>query len=332
MERIVTGIQPTGTGSPHLGNYLGAIKQITQIIDGSEPFVMVADAHATTTNFSPKDLKEASLVTAAALIASGVPGQYVFKQSCIPAHFELSTYLSHLATIGPMERMTQFKDKSQKSSNRDAIGFGLLNYPILMAADILVYNATVVPVGKDQHQHLQLTVDLAKKLNRKVGEKVVNVPKMRLVSSGAKIQDLLYPEKKMSKSAENQNGILYLSDDRDTFTKKIKRCVTDTKPYFDGEYSEQSDGLKNIINIISCFTNKEYEEICLEFNGKRYSELKEYFIELYDVNISPIRDNMNALLSNRDELISIIKIGNERSRETSNKIMNNIRDKIGLGI
>ena len=332
MKRIVTGIQPTGTGSLHMGNYFGAIKPLIEIINGTDAFVMVADTHATTVDFCPSKLREASLNTAATLYACGVDKSLVFKQSCVPQHYELATYLSHLSTIGPLERMTQFKDKSQKSQNNNSIGFGLLSYPVLMAADIIAYNATHVTVGKDQHQHLQLTCDLVNKLNNKIGYDAINIPKMILSSNNSKIMDILNPDKKMSKSAENQNGVLYISDGIDIASKKIKKSVTDSKPYFEGSFDEQTNGVKNLVRMLSDFTNISLEDICIDMEGKRYSELKNMLIEQFDLNIVPIQKNIDYMLSNKDDLIKNLIEGNERACSHATSTVSFIRNKLGLGL
>lgn len=331
MSIIVTGIQPTGTGSPHLGNYFGAIKPAAQIIEGKTAFVMVADVHATTVDFNPKELYESSMVTYSALVASGISSEVVFKQSMVPEHFELSTLLSHFASVGVMERMTQFKDKSSKSKDNDSIGFGLLTYPILMAADILAYNADFIPVGSDQDQHVQLTVQLARKVNHKLGFDFFTIPKV-IHSDGVKIKDILHPDKKMSKSAENQNGVIYLSDTMDEVLKKMRRAVTDSEPYLLEDKDKLSPGVVNLITILSLMDNSNFDDTHKELIGKRYSELKNRIVESFGKNILPIQIKMNDVLSNKEKIKEDMIISAERSRVKSRATVELLRNKLGLGV
>lgn len=330
MERIVTGIQPTGGGSPHLGNYFGAIAQIPELLENNEGYVMIADVHSTTVDFSPEELRKSSYITYASLVASGVPPHMIFKQSMVPEHFEMSTYLSHFATVGIMERMTQYKDKSQKSKTNDSIGFGLLNYPILMAADILSYNATIIPAGKDQVQHVQLAQELAKKVNNKFDYNFFNIPRI-VTTSGNKIMDLQYPEKKMSKSSENKNGVIYIMDELDTAVKKFKRSVTDSNPFITGNFEEQSDGVKNLVTILSLFKNSNINETFETLQGERYSKLKSELIDMFECKIIPIQNTIKDIISNTSVIDKNLIISSERSREVASSVVKLMKHNMGLG-
>ena len=289
---------------------------------------MVADVHATTVDFEPSELKKSSLLTAASLIAAGVPDDIIFKQSCVPQHYELAIYLSHLASVGQMERMTQYKDKSEEKG----VGFGLLSYPILMAADILSYNATTVPAGIDQHQHVQLAADLARKLNNKIGEDYLNIPKPKFTKN-PKIMDILNPDKKMSKSSANQNGVLYLTDTIDIAVNKIKRATTDSKPYFTDGFDDQSDAIKNLIVIISELMEITTDDVCIQLQGKRYSDLKNMLISAYSEHIIPIKEQIDYMMNNNQSYINeCIDAGSERAEKTSNSNVKIIRNKLGLGL
>lgn len=330
MATIITGIQPTGNGSPHLGNYFGAIKNIKKYINNSENkvYVMIADVHATTVPYNPKTLKEASKLTFASLVACGIPKENIFKQSMVPEQMELNSYLMNFATVGSMERMTQYKDKS---NDNKSIGFGLLSYPILMAADIIAYNATHIPAGKDQHQHVQLTQELVRKLNNVFGYQILNEPSI-IMEKGCKIMDLQYPEKKMSKSAANQNGVLYLSDDIEINIKKIKKAVTDSKPYIDGDFLEQSIGVKNIIELISLFSGKESIEVFNSLIGLRYSNLKELLIHEFKTNLETISTDINQIVSNEKYIKDSLIATSLKSRKEADYTLQLIKHNLGFGV
>lgn len=323
MKTILTGIQPTGNGSPHLGNYFGAIKNINKY-KNYNTFVMIADVHATTVDYIPSQLKQSCKITYAALVASGISPDIIFKQSSVPEQMELNSYIMNFATVGEMTRMTQYKDKSEKFN-----GFGLLSYPILMAADIIAYNSTHIPAGKDQHQHVQLTQELVRKLNNKFGYDLLNIPSI-IIEDGCKIMDLQYPNKKMSKSSDNQNGIIYLIDDLDINIKKIKKAVTDSKPYIEGSLEEQSDGVKNLIQLISLFSNISNENIFNSVVNLRYSSLKEMLIEEVKNKLSPISINMKEILKDENSINNNLLKSSNRSRHYASETVNCIKHNLGF--
>lgn len=325
MRTILTGIQPTGGGSPHLGNYFGAINNIKKY-NNDNVFVMIADVHATTVDFSPTVLKNSCKIAYASLVASGVDPSVIFKQSMVPEQLELNSYLMNFATVGEMSRMTQYKDKSVKNC-----GFGILSYPILMAADIIAYNTTHVPAGKDQHQHVQLAQELVRKLNNKIGYELINTPSI-IMEEGSKIMDLQCPEKKMSKSSENQNGVIYLIDDFDTNVKKIKKAVTDSKPYIEGSFEEQSTGVKNIIQLISLFSNSKHEDIFNGLLGFRYSNLKELLICEVEKHLQPISLKMKEILKDENTMNNNMLNSSHRARYNASETVKAIKHNLGFGI
>jgi tryptophanyl-tRNA synthetase len=269
-KRIVSALQPTG--SLHIGNYLGAVKQFVELQNEYDLFVFVADLHAITVPQNPSELRQKTIEVTRIYLAAGLDPEKctLFAQSHISGHTQLSWVLSTLARMGDLEKMTQFKDKSAKESSERA-GLGLFSYPVLMAADILLYDAALVPVGDDQLQHIELARTLARRFNDKFGETFV-VPEAKIQKLGARIMSLDDPSKKMSKSAASVYNYIALTDDAETITKKIKKAVTDSGAEI--LYSEEKPALKNLIDIYALFDNKTPQEIVTAYQGKGYKDFK----------------------------------------------------------
>lgn len=268
MKKILSGIQPSGILT--LGNYLGAIKNWTKIQNEYECMFFIADLHAITVNQDPEKLHKNIKNTVMQYLACGInPNKsIIFLQSQVHEHAELGWLLNNSAYMGELNRMTQFKDKSAKQEN---VKVGLFDYPVLMAADILLYDADYVPVGEDQRQHLEMTRTIAKRFNSQYGE-IFKVPEAYIPKTGARIKSLQDPTKKMSKSDSNPNAYISLLDPRDVIIKKFKKAVTDSENVV--KYSNEQPGIQNLIDIYSCVTGKEIKEIEAEFEGKGYGEFK----------------------------------------------------------
>lgn len=331
MDRIFSGIKPTHNGIPHLGNYLGALKQFVRS-DKIEQFYCVADLHATTTPFNPSDLKIAILNTAITLKAIGIDtnSNIIFQQSRVSTHSRLFVLLSHIASLGPLERMTQFKDKSQKSEGRE-IPFGLLSYPLLMAADILAYKANLVPVGDDQHQHLQLTQELAQRFNFRFndGKTYFPLPKPLFTVAGKRVMSIRDPGRKMSKT--EPDGAIFLDDSKDVVAKKFKRAVSDSL-YLPSEVEGLADrpAVRNLIDILAGIENVSLENICLEMGGKGNAALKDRLISSYEAHIGPIRNNFEQYSKNTDYIKSILENGNLKAQNVSIPIVEQAEYLMGL--
>ena len=271
-KRVLSGIQPTHD-SFHLGNYLGAIKQWAQLQEENDAFYCVVDLHAITVETDPKLLQKRTLLSAAQLIAIGLdPNKCtLFIQSHVPAHNQLAWVLECMTGFGEAGRMTQFKDKSQKGG-ADRTNVGLFTYPILQAADILLYQADLVPVGEDQRQHIELTRDLGQRFNNRYSE-VFNIPQAQIIKALAKINDLQDPNSKMSKSAASMSGVIELLDSSDVILKKFKSSVTDAGKEI--KYDEKSKpGISNLLTIHSAFSGKSITEVENEFADKGYGDFK----------------------------------------------------------
>ncbi|MGD9607656.1 MAG: tryptophan--tRNA ligase, partial [Leucobacter sp.] len=297
---IFSGMQPS-SDSLHLGNYIGALSQWTQMQASFDAFFCVVNLHAITVPQDPADLAERTRATAAQYIAAGIDPEQstLFVQSHVPAHAELAWVLNTLTGFGEASRMTQFKDKSQKQG-ADAASVGLFTYPILMASDILLYQADSVPVGEDQRQHVELTRDLAMRFNHRFGE-TFTVPEAQIQKGTAKIYDLQDPTSKMSKSAETEAGLIKVLDPANVTKKKIMRAVTDA----DGEIRfdrEAKPGVSNLLTIYSVLTGRMVESIEREYDGKGYGDLKKGLAEVVEETFAPIRARTEELLGDRAEL------------------------------
>ncbi|WP_138206779.1 tryptophan--tRNA ligase [Haloimpatiens lingqiaonensis] len=322
---IFSGIQPSGDLT--LGNYLGAIKNWVKLQDEYDCYFCVVDLHAITVKQEPKDLRRRTLELLSIYIASGIVPEKntMFIQSHVPQHSEAAWLLNCFTYMGELSRMTQFKDKSAKSGS--SVAAGLLNYPVLMAADILLYGTDLVPVGKDQKQHLELTRDIAERFNG-IYSPTFTIPEPYIPEAGAKIMDLQEPSKKMSKSADNPNGFILIMDPPDVIKKKINRAVTDSLGIV--KYTDDQPGVKNLINILSVIKGITPMEIENYYQGKGYAEFKNDVAEAIIGELSPIQEKVKELITNKEYLQSIYKSGAEKARYVANKTLRKMKKKIGF--
>jgi tryptophanyl-tRNA synthetase len=329
-KRVLSGIQPTHD-SFHLGNYLGAIKQWAQLQEENDAFYCVVDLHALTVETDPKLLQKRTLLSAAQLIAIGLdPNKCtLFIQSHVPAHNQLAWVLECMTGFGEAGRMTQFKDKSQKGG-ADRTNVGLFTYPILQAADILLYQADLVPVGEDQRQHIELTRDLGQRFNNRYSE-VFNIPQAQIIKALAKINDLQDPNSKMSKSAASMSGVIELLDSSDVILKKFKSSVTDAGK--EVKYDEKSKpGISNLLTIHSAFSGKSITEVENEFADKGYGDFKTAVAEVVNAELAPIREKTATLMQDPAELMRILKIGGEKANQVAGETLKKVYEAIGLAI
>jgi len=327
-KRVLSGIQPTHD-SFHLGNYLGAIKQWAQLQEENHAFYCVVDLHALTVETDPKLLQKRTLLSAAQLIAIGLdPNKCtLFIQSHVPAHNQLAWVLECMTGFGEAGRMTQFKDKSQKGG-ADRTNVGLFTYPILQAADILLYQADLVPVGEDQRQHIELTRDLGQRFNNRYSE-VFNIPQAQIIKALAKINDLQDPNSKMSKSAASMSGVIELLDSSDVILKKFKSSVTDAGKEI--KYDEKSKpGISNLLTIHSAFSGKSITEVENEFSDKGYGDFKTAVAEVVNAELAPIREKTATLMQDPAELMRILKIGGEKANHVASETLKKVYGAIGL--
>ena len=329
-KRVLSGIQPTHD-SFHLGNYLGAIKQWAQLQEENDAFYCVVDLHALTVETDPKLLQKRTLLSAAQLIAIGLdPNKCtLFIQSHVPAHNQLAWVLECMTGFGEAGRMTQFKDKSQKGG-ADRTNVGLFTYPILQAADILLYQADLVPVGEDQRQHIELTRDLGQRFNNRYLE-VFNIPQAQIIKALAKINDLQDPNSKMSKSAASMSGVIELLDSSDVILKKFKSSVTDAGK--EVKYDEKSKpGISNLLTIHSAFSGKSITEVENEFADKGYGDFKTAVADVVNSELAPIREKTATLMQDPAELMRILKIGGEKANQVASETLKKVYEAIGLAI
>jgi tryptophanyl-tRNA synthetase len=322
-KRIFSGAQPTG--QLHIGNYLGALKNWVALQDEYESFYCIVNLHAITLPQDPKVLRKKTLDLARIYLAAGIDPEKstIFLQSDVPEHTELTWILSCISRMGELERMTQFKDKGK--GNRERAGVGLFTYPVLMAADILLYQTDLVPIGQDQKQHLELTRDLAERFNRDFGEAFV-IPDAYIPPVGAKIMSLAEPEKKMSKSDENANGSIFLLDDADTITKKIKRAVTDSG--IDIRFDESRPAITNLLTIYHLLTGKSAEESQAHFNGKGYGHFK---TELAGAVVEFLRPFQERIKQYDDATLNaILKPGAEKAQTVARETLDKVYEKMGI--
>ncbi|MEG0762668.1 MAG: tryptophan--tRNA ligase [Oscillospiraceae bacterium] len=324
-KRILSGIQPTGTFT--LGNYIGAVRNWQAMQDEYECLYMIANMHALTVRQIPSDLRRKTRESAALLLACGInPAKStVFVQSKVPSHSELTWVLSCNAQFGELSRMTQFKDKSLK--HPENINAGLFTYPVLMAADILVYNADLVPIGVDQKQHLELARNIAQRFNSAYSD-TFTIPEGFIPKTGAKVMSLQEPEKKMSKSDTNENGYILLLDNPDTVMRKCKRAVTDSEARV--YYNEDKKGVANLMTIYSVLTGKSYEDTEKEFDGKGYGDFKIAVAESIISAIKPIQEEYVKLLADKTYLDTILESGAERASHIARNTVNKVYKKVGL--
>ncbi len=322
---ILSGIQPSGSFT--LGNYVGAIKNWAALQNDYRCLYMIADMHAVTVRQEPAALRKNTLEAYAAIIACGVDPENstAFIQSHVPTHGMLNWLLACCTQFGELSRMTQFKDKSAK--HPDDVNAGLFTYPVLMAADILAYNADLVPVGADQKQHLEITRTIANRFNQRYGE-LFTLPDGYIPPSGMKIRSLADPTKKMSKSDDNPNACVFILDDKDTVIRKFKRAVTDSEK--EVKYAEGKDGINNLMTIYSVFTGKALPDIEREFEGKGYGDFKLAVGETVADSLAPVREKFDSLMKDKTYLQSCIKKGDEEALKISGKIVSKAYHKAGF--
>lgn len=336
MARIFSGVQPSG--NLHIGNYLGAIKNWVKLQDDFESIFCVVDMHAITVPQEPEELKKKTIEVAKAYLAAGIDPEKsaIFIQSQIHEHAELAWILNTIAKVSELNKMTQFKDKAA-GKNEEGIGVGLFDYPVLMAADILLYDAEKVPVGEDQVQHVELTRTLGKRFNSKFGETFV-IPEPYLTKEGTRIMGLDDPTKKMSKSAGSEYNYIGLMEDADMIRKKIMKAVTDSGSEI--KYQDDKPALRNLINIYSIFAEKEPKEIEKMYEGKGpastrgestrggYADFKKDLAEVIIEGLKPIQEKMNALSDG--DVLEILKKGAEKVRPIAENKIKEVKEKVGF--
>lgn len=327
QDLVFSGVQPTS--GLHLGNYIGALKQWIELQHRYPCLFCIVDLHAITVPQEPTELRTNILEAAATYLACGVNPErsIIYVQSEVSEHAELAWILSTIAKMGQMERMTQFKDKSDKYG--DKIGLGLFSYPVLMAADILLYDTTVVPVGDDQSQHVELTRDLAERFNHHFGP-TFTLPQLYLQKHGARIMSLQDATKKMSKSDASDLSKILLRDDADTIRKKIMKAVTDSEPgvTFD---PVQKPAVANLMTIYHHMSGKTMETIETEFAGKGYGDFKKSLAEVVIETLQPVSKKMNEYLADPAELTRVLNTGRNRAHEIASQKMALVRDRVGIG-
>ena len=326
MKRVFSGVQPTG--NIHLGNYLGALKQFVELQDDHECIYCIVDMHAITVPQDPKELREHILDVAALYLAVGVDPKksIVFVQSDVPGHAELSWVLTCNSYTGELSRMTQFKDKSK---NKESAPTGLFSYPVLMAADILLYDTDIVPVGNDQKQHIELCRDIAIRINNKY-KKTFVVPDGRFLKEGARIMALDDPTKKMSKSAENIHSRISLLDEPSKIKKSIMKATTDSDGVVRFDV-ENKPGISNLLNIYSVLSGMTIPELEAKYEGKGYGDFKKDLVEVVVEALAPIKEKYEQI-RHSDELIEILKDGAVRADAIAQKTMKRVKENFGLGI
>lgn len=326
--RVLSGAQPTAD-SYHLGNYFGAFKQWVALQDDFEAFYFIPDLHAITVEYDPEQLRERTYIAAAQLLAAGVdPARSaLFAQSHVPEHAQLAWILGGITGFGEASRMTQFKDKSARGG-QDSSSVGLFTYPILMAADILIYQADKVPVGEDQRQHVELTRNLAQRFNHRFGE-TFTVPEAHIVKATAKIYDLQDPTAKMSKSALSPNGVVSLLDTPKQVAKKIRSAVTDSGSEISYD-PVAKPGIANLLAIYSALTDEPIESIVREFEGKQYGHLKVALGDLVADFVSEFGDRTRALLDDRAEIDRVLAAGAEQAREVASVTLDLVYERSGF--
>lgn len=322
---IFSGIQPSGDLT--LGNYLGAIKNWVKLQDEYNCYFCVVDLHAITVPQKAADLRRRTLELLSIYLACGIDPEKntLFIQSHVPAHSECAWLLTCNSYMGELSRMTQFKDKSKKAGN--SVGAGLFTYPVLMAADILLYQTDLVPVGKDQMQHLELARDIAIRFNNNYSP-TFKIPEGYIAKTGAKIMSLQEPTKKMSKSDDNLNSFILIMDPPDVIRRKISRAVTDSIGIIN--YSDDQPGVKNLLNILSAITNKTPETLVKEYEGKGYADLKTDVAEAIVNELAPIQDKVKELLKDKKTLETIYKDGASKASYIANKTLRKVQKKIGF--
>ncbi|MBQ7376878.1 MAG: tryptophan--tRNA ligase [Clostridia bacterium] len=327
MKAVFSGVQPSGNLT--IGNYLGAIKNFGAFSEEYKSFYCVVDLHAITVTQVPAELRRRTYETLALYIACGLdPAKNtLFVQSHVPAHAELGWILDCFTMFGELSRMTQFKDKSAKHAEN--INAGLFTYPALMAADILLYQTDVVPVGADQKQHLELARDIAQRFNSRFGD-VFTVPEPYIAGTGMKIMSLQEPTAKMSKSDENPNAVVRILDPKDDIIRKFRRAVTDSDTVV--RFAEGKDGINNLMTIYSCFTGKRLDEIEREFDGRGYGDFKLAVGEACADALAPVQSEFARLMADKAYLESVMRAGAEDAARCAARTLNKVKKKLGFVI
>jgi tryptophanyl-tRNA synthetase len=327
-KRVLSGIQPT-SDSFHLGNYLGAVKQWVELQDGHDAFYCIVDLHALTVETDPTLMRKRTLVSAAQLLALGISPEKstLFVQSQVPEHNQLAWVMECITGFGEASRMTQFKDRTAKGGS-DSTKVGVFTYPMLMAADILLYQADLVPVGEDQRQHIELTRDLAERFNSRYGS-TFNIPSGFILKQGAKIYDLQNPIAKMSKSAESVAGLIEILDTPEVNAKKIKSAVTDAGREIKFDEKEKP-GVSNLLSIHSALSGQSVSELENHFAGKGYGDLKGEVADVVVEYLKPIREKTLELLADESHLLSILSNGAAKAHEVASTTLAKTYANLGL--
>lgn len=324
-KRLFSAVQPSGT--PTIGNYVGAIKNFVALQDQFDCIYSIADLHTITVRQNPAELRQRTLELLSLYLACGLDPEkcILFLQSHVSAHAELTWVLNTITAPGELNRMTQFKDKSK--SHADNVNMGLMDYPVLMVSDILLYNTDAVPIGADQKQHLELTRDLAIRFNNRYSP-TFTVPEPFIPKIGARVMSLQDPAKKMSKSDANENAYISMYDDKDTVIRKFKRAVTDSENFV--KFSEEKPGISNLISIYIAFTNNTIEQTEKEFENVGYGDFKLAVGEAVANVINPIAERKNELMKDKKYLEQILLQGKERAEYIANKTLRKVYKKVGF--
>ncbi len=327
-KRVLSGIQPT-SDSFHLGNYLGAVKQWVELQDGHDAFYCIVDLHALTVETDPALMRKRTLVSAAQLLALGISPEKstLFVQSQVPEHNQLAWIMECITGFGEASRMTQFKDRTAKGGS-DSTKVGVFTYPMLMAADILLYQADLVPVGEDQRQHIELTRDLAERFNSRYGT-TFNIPSGFILKQGAKIYDLQNPTAKMSKSADSVAGLIEILDSPEVNAKKIKSAVTDAGREIKFDEREKP-GVSNLLTIHSALSGQKITDLENHFSGKGYGDLKSEVADVVVEYLKPIRERTLELLSDESHLLTMLSKGAAKAHEVSSTTLSKAYSNLGL--
>ena len=327
-KRVLSGIQPT-SDSFHLGNYLGAVKQWVELQDGHDAFYCIVDLHALTVETDPALMRKRTLVSAAQLLALGISPEKstLFVQSQVPEHNQLAWIMECITGFGEASRMTQFKDRTAKGGS-DSTKVGVFTYPMLMAADILLYQADLVPVGEDQRQHIELTRDLAERFNSRYGT-TFNIPSGFILKQGAKIYDLQNPTAKMSKSADSVAGLIEILDSPEVNAKKIKSAVTDAGREIKFDEKEKP-GVSNLLTIHSALSGQKITDLENHFSGKGYGDLKGEVADVVVEYLKPIRERTLELLADESHLLTMLSKGAAKAHEVSSTTLAKAYSNLGL--
>ncbi len=325
--RILSGIQPSGSGELHIGNYVGAIRQWIELQAEHDVYYMIVNLHAITVPINPEVIKENVYKMTALYLALGLNPKKVtiFAQSMVPAHSELTWLLNTIATMGEMRRMTQFKDKA--GDDQESVSVGLFDYPVLMAADILLYQTDMVPVGEDQKQHLELTRNLAERFNSRYGS-TFKVPEVYIPKQGARIMGLDNPEKKMSKSL-GPNNYLGLLDDAPTIREKMKKAVTDSDNIIRFDL-EQKPAISNLLTVFAAVTNRSIEDLAADYGTTGYGRFKADLAEALIAFLQPIQERYQQAIADRSLLDQVLADGAAQAQATAAPTLRSVKDRMGI--